>query len=149
MALSESEMREALAEGFAAYGLIGRGNFWRLAGSEANWVIHLDRQPYGNRFGLELGLNLSGSKKRLAMKDCEVVLYDHLLPLGSGIEPYRILDLDERQGPTSADDVRALAGAVAQYILAATTLATVRDKYEKGEFRSSFVTKEGRDLLSR
>ena len=147
--LSETEMRESLAEGFAAYGLTGRGNFWRLSGAETNWVIHLDRQPYGNSFGLELGLNLSGGKKRLPLKDCEVILYADKLPLGKDMEPYRVLELDEQRGGTSADEVKALARAVAENVLAATTLTAVREKYQRGEFRSSFVTKEGREILSR
>ena len=146
--LSETEMREALARGFAAFGLAGRGNFWRVSGTETNWVIHLDRNPYGHGFGLELGLNLSPTKKNPALKDCEVVLYAENLPLGVGIEPHRVLDLEERQGPTSIAEVQALAEAVAEYVLAATTMKAVREKYQKGEFRSSFVTKEGRAILS-
>ena len=141
-------MRDALAEGFAGQGLRGRGNFWRLPGEETSWLIHLDRKPYGNRFGLELGLSLSGGKKRLALKDCEVVLYAEMLPLGVGVDPYRALDLDPERGSTSADEVRALAHAVAGYVLSSTTMAAVRQRYQRGEFRSSFVTKEGDRILS-
>lgn len=146
--LTEIEMRDALARGFVASGLAGRGNFWRVSGAETQWVIHLDRNPYGHGFGLELGLNLSTTKKNPPLKDCEVVLYAEHLPLGVGIEPHRVLDLEERHGPTSAEDVQSLAQAVAEYVLAAMTLKALRERYRKGEFRSSFVTKEGRAILS-
>lgn len=145
-AVSEATLRVALSEEFAMRGLAGRGNIWRWSAPGLRWVVHLDRNAYGRGFGLELGLYLGEAKKSPPMRDCDVVLYAEMLPLGDGIDPHRALDLD-RPSPTKVEDLRRLAGAIADYVQAASTLAVLREKYAQGEFASSFVTKEAAAVL--
>lgn len=146
--LTEAVMREVLAEEFAQAGLRGRGNFWRLSSPETHWVVHLDRLPYGNRFGLELGLNLSMEKRSPPLKDCELILYVEQLPLGVDFDPAWVLDLNRPPSPVHVDHVRTLAKAVSAYVLGATTLATVRAKFQAGEFRTCFITRDGARILA-
>jgi len=137
-----------LGDSLKAAGLRGRGAVWRMEGVDVQYVVHIDRPPYGKRLAVEIGLDLQSAVQRPRATDCQIVLYLEFLPFARRSEVAEALDLDSNLAPEQRR--RELDDAVAglgRYLADHVTLAAVRAAYRAGDFRAGFVHKDARKVL--
>jgi hypothetical protein len=129
-------------------GLQGRGSVWRLKGSDVQWIVHIDQLPYGNRLGVDVGLDLQTQSTPRLPTDCPILLHLENLPVARDFSVSMALDLDS---VLDADQRRQqLVGAVralGAYASERLSIAAVREAYGSGDFSSAFIDKDARAAL--
>lgn len=130
-------------------GLSGRGSVWRLRRPEVQWVVHLDQLPFGERLGVDIGLDLQTESTPRRPTDCGILLHLENLPFARDLWVARALDidsdLDEDQRRT---DIVDAVHALGEYVVARGTYEDVRHSFLRGEFDSGFIRRDVRELLS-
>jgi hypothetical protein len=129
-------------------GLQGRGSIWRMKGQEVQWVVHIDELPYGNRLGVDIGLDLQSATTPQRPTNCPVLLHLENLPAAKDFPVVESLDLDsglapDRRRQELEEATQALAGYLADHL----TLSAVRAAYRAGDFGSAFIRKDARAIL--
>lgn len=140
--------RAWIADALKRSGLRGRGDVWRLQGSEVQWVVHIDQLPYGNRLGVDIGLDLQTHSTPRRPTDCPILLHFENLPVARDFAVSMALDLDS--GLDSDQRRRELEGvtrALGDYLAERLTLVAVREAYRSGDFGSAFIHKIARATL--
>lgn len=137
-----------ISQGLQAAGLRGRGAIWRLRGPEVQWVVHIDELPYGNRFGVDIGLDLQLVTTPRRPTDCPVLLHLENLPITQDLEVVASLDLDSEIAPDRRrQELDRATAALGDYIGEHLTLSAVRAAYRNGDFTSAFIHKDARAVL--
>lgn len=145
-----SAIRKWIAATAEASGLTGRASVWRLVGPEVQWVMRIDRPPYGQRLAIDVGLDLQTDTEPKEPQDCPIMIGLENLAVADEFWLNRALDLssnlsdDERRR-----DIEGAVRALANYMSERTTLESVRAAYARGEFRAGFVHKDVRSILER
>ncbi len=129
-------------------GFSGRGSVWRFRRPEVQWVVRVDRLPFGARFGVDVGLELGAKAAPRRPTDCGIVLYLENLPFAKELWVARTFDLDSDidDGQRRMEVMESLR-ALGDYVAARSTFDEVRNSFRRGEFRSGFVRKDVRELL--
>jgi hypothetical protein len=131
-----------------AAGLRGRGSVWRLTGPDVQWVVHIDELPYGNRLGVDIGLDLQLATTPRLPTDCPVLLHLENVPVSDDFMVVTALDLDSGLAPDRRrQELESATGALADYLANHLTLTAVRDAYRAGDFRAAFIRKDARAIL--
>lgn len=137
-----------ISEGLKAAGFRGRGSVWRMKGPEVQWVVHIDELPYGNRLGVDIGLDLQSATTRHRPTDCPVLLHLENLPVASDFAVVESLDLDSGLGPDQRrQELENATRALASYLTGHLTLRAVRAAYHAGDLGSAFIHKDARAIL--
>lgn len=131
-----------------AGGLRGRGSVWRLKGQEVQWVVHIDELPYGNRLGVDIGLDLQVGTSPQRPTDCPVLLHLENSPPAGGVEVVAALDLDSGLAPDQRRQaLETAARDLAAYLAEHLTISSVRAAYRAGDFQAAFIHKDARAIL--
>lgn len=145
---SAADVKNWAAAVFQGCGLRGRGSIWRLRGSEVQWVIHIDQLPFGERLGVDVGLDLQTDSTPRRPTDCGILLHLENLPFATDLWVARAMDLgSDLDEEHCRQDVDNALRALGEYIAARGTLDEVRSSYRKGDFRSGLIRKDARELL--
>jgi hypothetical protein len=131
-----------------AAGLQGRGSVWRMKGQEVQWVVHIDELPYGNRLGVDIGLDLQSSTTTQRPTNCPILLHLENLPAAKNLSVVESLDMDsgltrDQRRLQLEEATQALAGYLADHL----TLSAIRAAYRAGDFGSAFIRKDARAIL--
>ncbi len=141
-------VRQFVANSLEASGLRGRGAVWRLKGPEVQWIIHLDQLPYGDRLGVDIGLDLQVETAPRRPTDCPVLLHLENMPFAADLAIEMALDLNSGMEPDRRRKELTAAGqAVGTYLAAHVTIDQVKDAFRAGDFRSGFIHKDARAFL--
>lgn len=137
-----------ISDGLKAAGLRGRGSVWRLKGPEVQWVVHIDELPYGNRLGVDIGLDLQVATTPRWPTDCPVLLHLENAPPVMDNDVVASLDLDSGIAPDQRRQqlegtIRELANYLAEHV----TMSSVRAAYRNGDFAAAFIHKDARATL--
>lgn len=137
-----------ISESLKAAGLRGRGSVWRTKGPEIQWVIHIDELPYGNRLGVDVGLELEVATTPQRPTDCPVLLHLENFPFAKDFAVVASLDLDSGLTPDQRrQELEGVTRVLASYLAEHLTLSAVRAAYRAGDFRSAFIRKDARAIL--
>lgn len=140
--------RDTIAASLHDSGFTGRGAIWRRRGKDVQWVVHIDRLPYGSRLAVDIGLDLQLDSTPRRPTDCPILLHIENLKLSTSLNILEALDLDSGLADSDrAHELTALAEALASYISDRLTFDSVRDSYRVGDFASGFIHKNARALL--
>ena len=125
---STADVKGWAAAIFREFGLRGRSSLWRHAGREVQWIVHIDRLPFGERVGVDIGLDLQTGSRPRRPTDCGILLHLENMPFVTDTWITRALDLDSRldEQQRHHDIVEALR-ALCKYIAVRGTLDEVRD----------------------
>lgn len=140
--------RSVLGVALRASGFAGRGAIWRLSGPDVQWTVHIDRLPYGQRLGIDIGLDLDADPAPKRPTDCPILLHlENLKPFDKG-RVVEALDLsssldDERRAAVLEESMVTLG----RYLAERLTLEAIRASFRAGEFESGFVHKDARAAL--
>jgi hypothetical protein len=140
--------RTWIGDELTSAGLRRHGAVWRLQGADVQWVVHIDRLPFGHRLGVDIGLDLRADSAAGRPTDCPILL--HLenvsaiqdVPVVAALDLDSGLDDDERRR-----ELGAAVRAVAFYLREHLTLSSVREAYVRGDFTSAFIHKDARTVL--
>lgn len=151
------DVRSAFDSGLRASGsgLVGRGSTWRVSTPQLIWVLKLDRLPYGNQYGVDLGVHieeLGGSTSSLIPTDCPILLHLENIPLGDGLERTEIvrsLDLDaDMPDEDRRSTIQRIGAQLGAFVRSHGTLQDLRTAYAEGALASAFIRKDAKALLS-
>lgn len=141
-------VRDVIARSLRAAGFAGRGDVWRLRGSEVQWVVRIDHPPYGHRLGVDIGLDLQTDSTPVGPTSCPILMH-----LENLIEADRSAVIEALDLASPLNDSRrigkleAAVHALSEYLGQRLTFASVRQAYGAGEFASAFIHKDARSLL--
>lgn len=131
-----------------------RRGVWRWSSPELTWLIELDRSPHGERYGLDIGVDLqklSAEAGASRPTDCPLLVHLENLPVDpklSKTDVLRAMDLTSDMPDTDREQtVRAIAEAVARYVRETATEADLYARFDSGELRSAFIRKDLREVL--
>lgn len=142
------EVKIWISQNLQAAGLRGRGAVWRLKSPEVQWVVHIDDLPYGNRLGVDIGLDLQSITTPRRPTDCPVLLHLENLPITREVKVVESLDLDSGLASDQRrQELERGVDALADYIREHLTLRAVRAAYRDGDFASAFIQKDARAVL--
>lgn len=131
-----------------AAGLRGRGSVWRLKSPEVQWVVHIDELPYGNRLGVDIGLDLQSATTPQRPTNCPILVHLENLPPAKDLSVVAALDLDSGLAPDlRREELEEATRALAGYLAGHLTLKAVRVAYSAGDFASAFIRKDARATL--
>jgi hypothetical protein len=137
-----------ISDSLKAAGLRGRGSVWRMKGPEVQWVVHIDELPYGNRLGVDIGLDLQVATTPQRPTDCPVVLHLENVPLAEDYAVVASLDLDSGLAPDRRrQELESVARRLAEYLAEHLTLSAVRAAYRAGDLGAAFIHKGARAIL--
>ena len=158
------EIRAALNATFAESGFVRQRRTWSRRSKELVWLVQLDRSPYKEGYGLEIGVyilrHVTGTEPTTA-NDCPIIVYLENLPLATPVEiegtrlgdfrsaAIAVLDLTRDMG--DEDRKRLLTTIlveVSEYIAMVDSEEMLRVRYEAGDFRSAFIRKDVKRILS-
>lgn len=143
-----SATRAWISQGLQEAGLRGRGAIWRLKGLDVQWVVHIDELPFGNRFGIDIGLDLQLVTTPRRPTDCPVLLHLENLPVARDLEVVASLDLDSgMSSDRRRQELDRATAALGDYIGEHITMGAVRAAYRNGDFASAFIHKDARAML--
>lgn len=143
-----STVKGWIADSLKAAGFRGRGTVWRLKGPEVQWVVHIDELPYGNRLGVDIGLDLQLATTPRRPTDCPILLHLENVPLSEGYALVEALDLDSGLAPDlRRHELEHIARRVADYLAEHLTLSAVRAAYRAGDLGAAFIHKDARATL--
>lgn len=152
--MTAAELQAFLASTFESAGMTRRRGVWHWSSPELTWLIELDRSPHGERYGVDLGVDLhrlSASVGARRPTDCPLLVHLENLPVDPQIsktDVLRALDLTYEMPDADREKiVRAVADAVAGYVRETATVAELRARFNAGELRSAFVRKDLREVL--
>jgi hypothetical protein len=162
--MNAAEAGDVVAESLRASGLVGRGSVFRLRGSDVQWLVQIDRLPFGKRLGIDIGLDLEIDSTPRLPTDCSILLHLENLQPFDGSMMVEALDLDPRlddraaivaaldlasnlDGSDRRDVLETAAQTLGGYVTERPTLASVRDAHRAGEFDSGFIHREARAVL--
>ncbi len=129
-------------------GLRGRGSIWRLKGPEVQWVVHIDELPYGNRLGVDIGLDLQVATTPQRPTDCPILLHLENAPLTEAYEVVPSLDLDSGLDPDRRrHELESAVRELADYLAGHLTMSAVRAAYRGGDLAAAFIHKDARAIL--
>ena len=135
-------------------GMTRRRGVWRWSSPELTWLVELDRSPHGERYGLDIGVDvhkLSAEGGASRPTDCPLLVHLENLPVDSMMsktDVLRVMDLSSDVRDADREmAVRAIAEAVARYIRETPTEADLVGRYKSGELRSAFIRKDLREVL--
>lgn len=145
---TKSAAKTWISEGLKAAGLRGRGSTWRMKGQEVQWVVQIDELPYGNRLGVDIGLDLQSTSTPQRPTNCPVLFHLENLPAAKDLGVVEALDLDSGLAPDRRrheleELTRILAGYLAEHLV----LTAVRAAYRAADFGSAFIRKDARAIL--
>jgi hypothetical protein len=121
-------------------GFRGRRTRFHRQGPDLQWLVDLDRPPYGDRIEVEIGLELQTDTRPTSAIYCGSVLYLDQLPFSDTTAIWRTFDArsdlpdDRRQ-----EEIVAAIHALGEYIDAHNTVGDIRAAYDRGDFRRSAV----------
>lgn len=137
-----------LSESLKVGGFGGRGAVWRMKGSEVQWVVHIDELPYGNRLGVDIGLELQPATTPHRPTDCPILLHLENVPVARDSAVVEALDLDSGLAPDQRrQELEDVTRALATYLTGHLTLSAVRGAYRAGDLGSAFIRKDARAIL--
>ena len=137
-----------ISDSLKVAGLRGRGSVWRMKGPEVQWIVHIDELPYGNRLGVDIGLDLQSATTLKRPTDSAVLLHLENVPFARDFEVVASLDLESGLAPNRRRrELEGVATALAEYLAEHLTLDAVRAAYLAGDLRSAFIRKDARATL--
>jgi hypothetical protein len=137
-----------ISESLKTAGLRGRGSVWRMKGPEVQWVVHIDELPYGNRLGVDVGLELQTTTTPRRPTDCPVLLHLENIHIARDFAVVASLDLDSGLAPDQRrQELEGVTRALANYLTGHLTLSAVRAAYAAGDLGSAFIRKDARAIL--
>jgi hypothetical protein len=146
--ISAQTARQLIGETLKARGLRGRGSLWRYLGPDVQWIIHIDELPYGQRLGIDVGLDLQAVEMRRMPTECPILLHLENMPLAADLDVFASLDLDSNlTADARIGNLTAALDALIDYVSRHQTLEQVREAYRAGDFRSAFIHKDTRASL--
>ncbi len=139
-----SEARSILRDALKRAGLSGRGSVWRFPSKDVQWVVGIDRPPYGKRLGVEIGLDLQTEVVRPRANDCAVIVYLEQIPGIDYVDVMRAMDMDSTlEDEKRVEYLETAIRLLGDYLAERRTFAAVREAYHAGEFRG-FIHKDAR-----
>jgi hypothetical protein len=137
-----------ITESLKAAGFRGRGSIWRLKGPEVQWVVQVDELPYGNRLGVDIGLEMQSGTTPRRPTDCPVLLHLENIPVAKDFAVVESLDLDSGLDPDQRHhELENAARALARFLAGHLTLRAVRAAYRAGDLGPAFIRKDARVIL--
>lgn len=138
-----------ISDSLKASGFRGRGSVWRMKGLDLQWVVHIDELPYGNRLGVDIGLDLQVATTPQRPTDCPVLLHLENVPLAEGYEVVAALDLDSGLVPDRRrQELESVVRELADYLAEHLTISSVRAAYRTGDLEAAFIHKDARATLN-
>lgn len=140
--------RTWISDRLNAGGMSGRGSVWRARGEDVQWVVHIDELPFGNRLGIDIGLDLQPAPAPRRPTDCPVLLHLENMPFAQEVEVVASLDLDSGLSADSRHrQLEKAADELACYLTGHLTMSAVRHAYSSGQFAAAFIRKDARTAL--
>lgn len=152
--IDAKKVNSLLAEVFHSRGLVGQGHCWSLRFDTIKWIICLDRLPYGQRLGIDIGLWLAalGGDEPVVATHCPVLCHaDTLLPRIGGLEKHEIVKALDLDGAVPDNErlraIQQICDVIASYVTGCQTLDSARVAYRRGDFTAAALRKDARTLL--
>lgn len=141
-------VRTKIVDELKRAGLSGRGSTWRLIGEGVQWVVSIERLPFGSRLGVDVGLDLQTETKPSRANDCAIVIPFEGLPIVEYSDAMRAFDLESTlDWETRLRYLEQEISALGEYLAERSTFEAVRAAYRADEFEHGFVHKDARARL--
>lgn len=133
-ALSEAGTREAK-------------RVWRFDVGPIQWLVQVERPPYGERVGIDVGVDLFGRAPDGPNK-CPIIWAVQRMSLRLDVDIPTTLDLRIAMDPAERQQaLAAMVAALIDYIHAHKSIESIRVAYRDGDLKAAFIHRDARAVL--